>query len=68
MRRPSGQGVSFLKRRPERIDGTDVVIGPRTGTFGLHDQALPHGIQHDLGGVMEVQLLHQVRSVRLHGR
>ena len=34
----------------------------------LHDQTLAHHIEHDLGGVVKVQLLHQVRSMRLHCR
>ena len=35
---------------------------------GLYDETLPDRIEHDLGGVVEVQLLHQVRSMGLDCR
>ena len=34
----------------------------------LDDQTLPHGIQDDFSGVVEVQFLHQVFAVCLHSR
>jgi trehalose-6-phosphate synthase len=39
----------------------------RTRTQRLHDNALAHGVEDDFGGVVKVELLHQVAAMRLHG-
>src|SRR5574339_436998 len=49
-------------------------IGSRGETAGIgpepmsDDDPLADGVEHDLGGVVQIQLLHQVRAVRLDGR
>ena len=42
-------------------------IQPRQhrGTSGLDDDSLPDGVQHDFGGVVQVELLHQVGAMGL---
>ena len=33
---------------------------------GLHDQSLAHGVEYDLSRVVQVQLLHEICSMRFH--